>query len=190
MRWVLRVKTNQHIPILIPPFGYEDIKGVIPTTHGMKINEKEKLNSLKEVVESFLNLDSLTMNVWERKRDKLLKEIKSLLDNNTTNEIPSVIQREDSEIVFSDLIDPKEILPLIKKRSKEEWADDFEMQLDYIQKQQKAVGLLNNHKPLDIEKEDFQLIRSKAKEEWTDDFEMQLDYEQKQVESLRSLNKL
>ena len=64
------------------------------------------------------------------------------------------------------------------------------MQLDYIQKQQKAVSLLNSHKPLDIEKEDFQLIRNKAKEEWADDFEMQLDYEQKQVESLRRLNKL
>lgn len=39
------VKTNQHIPILIPPFNYGDIKGVIPTTHGMKINEKK--NSIR-----------------------------------------------------------------------------------------------------------------------------------------------
>lgn len=41
------VKTNDHIPILIPPFNYDDMKGVIPTTHGMKIDDKERYNSLK-----------------------------------------------------------------------------------------------------------------------------------------------
>ncbi|NBA89177.1 TIR domain-containing protein [Emticicia sp. CRIBPO] len=73
------VKTNNHIPILIPPFEYVDVKGVIPTTHGMKINEKDKFNSLKEKVETLLQLPSVIPNVWERKRDKILKEINLIL---------------------------------------------------------------------------------------------------------------
>lgn len=177
------VKTSQHIPILIPPFEYEDIKGVIPTTHGMKIDEKEKLNSLKEIVEELFEIDSININVWERKRDKILKDLKVLLDNNS--QVSTSISHANKADSSIDDINSK-----IKAQSKKEWPDDFEMQLNYIQKQQSAVSKLNNHRPLDIDSEDFNLIRRKAKEEWPNDFEMQLDYEQKQVESLRRLNKL
>lgn len=75
------VKTNLHIPVLIPPFDYKDVKGVIPTTNGMKINEKPKYNSLKTIVEEFLDLEPINNSVWERKRDNLLKELKLLLEN-------------------------------------------------------------------------------------------------------------
>jgi len=86
------VKTNQHIPILIPPFSYEDIKGVIPTTHGMKINEKEKFNSLKEQVEKFLNLVPVSINVWERRRDNILSEIKSILETQNSFQVENIIK--------------------------------------------------------------------------------------------------
>ena len=85
------VKTNQHIPILIPPFSYQDIRGVIPLTHGMLINEKEKFNSLKEQVEKFLKLDPININVWERKRDNILKEITSILENRSSNQAEPII---------------------------------------------------------------------------------------------------
>jgi|WetSurMetagenome_2_1015567.scaffolds.fasta_scaffold124650_1 hypothetical protein len=183
------VKTNQHIPILIPPFDYSDIKGVIPTTHGMKINEKEKFNSLKEKVEQLLKLEPTNINVWERKRDKILKEVKGILDENV-----STIASNKIEIAIDNFLnadnDSEDLSEKIKKQSKKEWPDDFVMQLDYIQRQNSAIYKLNSHKPMDISVEDFTLIRRKAKEEWPNDFEMQLDYEQKQVESLRRLNKI
>lgn len=74
------VKTNMHIPILVPPFEYGDIQGVIPTTQGMKINEKEKLNSLKDSVMEFIGIESLNTSIWERKRDKILIDLKKILD--------------------------------------------------------------------------------------------------------------
>ncbi len=184
------VKTNHHIPILIPPFEYHDVKGVIPTTHGMKINEKEKLNSLKERIEELFDVNINTHNIWERKRDKILKEIKEILDskgqqnemitgesNNESNRVPVII---DSEMAKQK----------IKEKSKVEWPDDFEMQLDFIQRQNAAITKLENHNPIDIDMEDFNLIRRKAQENWIDDFEMQLDQEQRQVESLRRLKKI
>ena len=79
------VKTNSHIPVLIPPFDYKDVKGVIPTSNGMKINEKSKYNSLKTIVEEFLDLEPISNSVWERKRDNVLKELKVLLENTSSS---------------------------------------------------------------------------------------------------------
>ncbi|MFI1773291.1 toll/interleukin-1 receptor domain-containing protein [Thalassobellus citreus] len=79
------VKTNSHIPVLIPPFDYKDVKGVIPTSNGMKINEKPKYNSLKTLVEEFLDLQPINNSIWERKRDNTLKELKVLLENTSSS---------------------------------------------------------------------------------------------------------
>ena len=183
------VKTNDHIPILIPPFEYGDIKGVIPTTNGMKINEKTKYNSLKKVVEEFLDLTPIkNYSIWERKRDNSLKEIKLLLDSSASPLITKNVVEENEESnteqnAFYDNSDA-----IIKSKSKEEWPDDFEMQLDYIERNRNAVEKLKNHQPIDIDQESFKKIRALGRKEWKDDFEMQLDYELKQVESLRRLN--
>lgn len=75
------VKTNEHIPILIPPFEYEDVKGVIPYSQGMKVNDKLKINSLKEKIENFLPLKPKNFSAWERKRDLILKNIKVIIDD-------------------------------------------------------------------------------------------------------------
>lgn len=75
------IKTNIHIPILIPPFDYKDIEGVIPTTNGMKINEKLKFNNLKLVIEDFFELKSINSSIWERKRDNIINEIKLFIND-------------------------------------------------------------------------------------------------------------
>lgn len=184
------VKTNKHLPILIPPFDYKDIKGVIPTTHGMKINEKEKYNSLKDTIEELLEIKPINNSVWERKRDNILRDIKKLLDisDKAFNNINSTDSNQKQEFKNDDFYSDSD--NLIKEQSKKEWQNDFEMQLDYIQRHKKAIEKLKNHMPIDIDLEDFKIIRQKGREEWPINFEMQLDYEQRQVESLRRLNKL
>lgn len=69
------IKTNEHIPILIPPFDYSDVKGVIPLTQGFKINEGLKLNLLKEKIEKTFELTPIDFSSWERKRDRMLKRL-------------------------------------------------------------------------------------------------------------------
>lgn len=182
------VKTNKHIPILIPPFEYDDIKGVIPTTHGMKINEKDKLNSLKDIVADFIGLDPLNTSVWERRRDNVLKEVKKVLDTGIPETNEKTRPQQSGEIVSDNFYKNQD--EKIKRLSKTEWPNDFEMQLDYIRRQRKAIEKLKNHNPIDISKEDFKSIRNNGRTEWPDDFEMQLDFEQRQVESLRRLNEI
>lgn len=75
--WVL---SKNHIPILIPPLDYSDVKGAIPLTQGLKINEPLKLNLLKEKIETLFGLtDRLMMSTWERKRDRAVARIENAI---------------------------------------------------------------------------------------------------------------
>lgn len=70
------VKTNFHIPILIPPFSFNEIKGVFPLTQGLKVNDAEALNQLKDQIEQVFELENtLTFSTWERKRNRILDRI-------------------------------------------------------------------------------------------------------------------
>ena len=75
------VKTNTHIPILIPPFDFENIKGVIKPTQGLKITDKDKLNTLCEKLEKLFNLGPIEFSIWDRKRDKFLEDVRNLLSD-------------------------------------------------------------------------------------------------------------
>lgn len=70
--WVI---TAVHIPILVPPFDYSDLKGVISSTQGLKINDKSKLNSLCSTIRLHFGINEPDINIWERKRDKFLNLI-------------------------------------------------------------------------------------------------------------------
>lgn len=75
--WAL---SKRHVPVLIPPFDYKDMEGVIPLTQGLKINESAKLNILKEQLENLFNLETrLNQTTWERKRDRFTQNINKLI---------------------------------------------------------------------------------------------------------------
>jgi hypothetical protein len=67
--WVL---SKEHIPLVVPPFNYSDIKGVLPLTQGMVLTDAMKLNSFKEKIEKTFNIaNKLSFSTWERKRDRV-----------------------------------------------------------------------------------------------------------------------
>ena len=75
--WVL---AKEHIPVLVPPLDFTDIKGVIPLTQGFKINEPLKLNIFKDKIEKTFSISNpLTMSTWERKRDRIITRIEKSL---------------------------------------------------------------------------------------------------------------
>jgi Cdc6-like AAA superfamily ATPase len=88
-----------------------------------------------------------------------------------------------------DTNDFKDAKEKIKKKAKDEWPDDYEMQLNEIEKQESAIKKLLEPIPIDIPKNEFSRIRDKAKREWLDDYEMRVHEEEKQVESYRKLRK-
>jgi len=73
------VRTNQHIPILVPPLDFEDVKGVIPMTQGFKINDESKFNSFKDKIMKEFGLGSIDDITWGRKKDRAIRIINSLI---------------------------------------------------------------------------------------------------------------
>ena len=69
------VKSHTHIPVLVPPFDFCDIKGVISETQGLKINSKNGLNSLYNTIKAFFGTGGIDLSIWEKKRDRFLSEI-------------------------------------------------------------------------------------------------------------------
>ncbi|MCF2502745.1 TIR domain-containing protein [Dyadobacter sp. CY107] len=73
------VNSKEHIPVLIPPFEFNEIKGVIPLTQGMRINDKDYINELKEKLEIFFNLKPKKQSIWEKDREKIYQSTEKLL---------------------------------------------------------------------------------------------------------------
>lgn len=75
--WVL---SKEHIPLVIPPLSYSDIKGVLPLTQGMVLTDAMKLNSFKEKIEKTFNItNKLSFSTWERKRDRVCNRLGKVL---------------------------------------------------------------------------------------------------------------
>ncbi|WP_330959299.1 toll/interleukin-1 receptor domain-containing protein [Photobacterium sp. 53610] len=75
--WVL---SKEHIPLVVPPLSYSDIKGVLPLTQGMVLTDAMKLNSFKEKIEKTFNItNKLSFSTWERKRDRVCNRLDKVL---------------------------------------------------------------------------------------------------------------
>lgn len=74
------IKTSEHIPILVPPFDFKDVRGVFPVSQGIKLNDTDGLNGLKVRLETAFQIKGNSHpSVWERKRNLLLDHINSLI---------------------------------------------------------------------------------------------------------------
>ncbi|WP_419238680.1 toll/interleukin-1 receptor domain-containing protein [Photobacterium leiognathi subsp. mandapamensis] len=75
--WVL---SKEHIPLVVPPLTYSDVKGVLPLTQGMILTDAMKLNSFKEKIEKTFNISNkLSFSTWERKRDRVCNRLGKVL---------------------------------------------------------------------------------------------------------------
>lgn len=71
---------REHIPILVPPFDFSEVRGVIPLTQGFKLNEPLKLTLFKQKLESLFHLQpKLAEPTWEKKRDNIIARIDAKL---------------------------------------------------------------------------------------------------------------
>lgn len=101
------VRSSAHIPILIPPFDFSEVKGVLPHTQGFKINVPEKLNTFKKQVLTFFNLEELDSTIWERKRKRFLDEVNDIIGNFTRMSVkieePRIEEIETKSSLLKDI---------------------------------------------------------------------------------------
>lgn len=74
------ITTREHVPILIPPFDFDQVKGVFPSSHGMKINDRAAYTSLHEKITEYFSLAPIKPAPWERARDRVVDRIEKSLN--------------------------------------------------------------------------------------------------------------
>ncbi|WP_025743183.1 toll/interleukin-1 receptor domain-containing protein [Aquimarina pacifica] len=81
--WIL---TQDQIPLYIPPFRPDDVKGVFPTIEGMFINKKERFIQLRERLEKEFSIEKkVTLLKWNRQIESSLKNINLAIANNLSD---------------------------------------------------------------------------------------------------------
>src|SRR5439155_2537399 len=83
--WALKLPIY---PLLVPPVDYADVRGVLVGTQLSKIDDKEKLNDLRDDITEKLGLTPFKTSHWERKRDKFLGLLTNLL--NVAGDVPPI----------------------------------------------------------------------------------------------------
>lgn len=170
------------LPIICDPVGTSLLRGPLKNINVLNATDASDILQFIYDLSEHLDIKPEDTNAY-------LKEIE-ILKNLSSNsgyaeeelEIPKQKKKEVSDFDNADA--------LIKEHSKKEWPDDYEMQVDFIENQRKAVEKLKRGKPDDIDEEAFIKIRERAKKEWPFDFAMRLATEERQIESLRKLNEL
>ena len=74
--WALSLPIH---PLLVPPIDYSDVQGVLAGMQVGKLNDKESLNDLRDDITHKFGLTPFRTSHWERKRDKFLAKLMSLL---------------------------------------------------------------------------------------------------------------
>jgi hypothetical protein len=90
-------------PILVPPIGHADLRGVLAGKQAVSVCDKEGLNNLRDDLTERLNLTPLRTSHWERKRDKFLGKLAGLISSQriTTEVTPAGVPPSTSGIVTS-----------------------------------------------------------------------------------------
>ena len=81
--WVLN---SDMIPLVLPPFEFRDVKGVIPFAQGMMVNDTLGIHELAAELEQLLDFSSKHDAVWETDRDRILAVINEHIDEAAEHE--------------------------------------------------------------------------------------------------------
>jgi hypothetical protein len=79
------VKAGASIPIIDPSLNYEEIKGVIKSKQGFKINDAEKLDYFYEMLKEAFGFKDIGITIWQRKKNQFIENINKLIDKKYTS---------------------------------------------------------------------------------------------------------
>ena len=86
------VTTENYIPVILPPLGYDDIKGVIKSTQNgilLTANDiSQRLDTLKETIQTYLEIENnLSAPEWTREKDEFINIVKDVQNKNNNIEV-------------------------------------------------------------------------------------------------------
>lgn len=126
--WIVSKKV---FPILIPPFKFENIRGVFPKNIAFIINEKINWTKLKDQLETKDIAGKTPTVIWETNRDEIINNINNLIKHNseksfnkevieTILDLSEVIKKDSITLVFEkykyNIIDENELFKGISEK--------------------------------------------------------------------------
>ncbi|CAI2400618.1 Uncharacterised protein [Serratia proteamaculans] len=86
------VKSHKMIPIIVPPSDFSDVKDVLLGIQVIKIDDKLKINSLRDDLISAVNFQPKSGTKWDIGRDVFFGKLQSILDKLSR---PDMVSREE-----------------------------------------------------------------------------------------------
>jgi len=167
------------LPLICDPIGTSLLDGPLKNINALKTTDPSDIHQFIYDLGTHLDSKPESTNSY-LKEIQHLKEVSSNRDK--TENPPPKTQATKT--------DTEDYETIIKEQSLIEWPDNYEMQVDHIQRQREAIQKLKKAKPNDLTDEEFQRIRLRAKKEWPLNYEMRVDEEERQIESLRKLKSM
>ncbi|TGD80757.1 hypothetical protein [Hymenobacter wooponensis] len=172
-------------PLITDNKGVSILKGPLQGINALVAHEEGQLFQFVADIGKELGIVPEGPNSYHGQMKQFIKS----LANTGANEKPvkaqsSQPQKESNSEEYSGANEQ------IKEHCKQEWPDDFHMRAHCIAEQSKALLILQQGRPSDIEEDDFVTIRKKAARDWPSDFHMRAHQEKEQFEALRRLKDL
>ena len=112
------IQSNQTIPLIVPPLKFSDMKAVLTGVQARVINESSAWNEIADEIRELFSLDFKSSR-WERKREKFVNGLKSLLKEQKEPPIVALSKFKETEEKLEDASEEIEELEdkLQKKQS-------------------------------------------------------------------------
>ena len=106
------ISAKKVIPILIPPLTFEDFKGVFQQHISFYINDRYQLSIFKEQIEEEFQIREKTRDLlWEKFKDKMLKELNSqIIPKNKTFDKKTISANSNSNSREKPIRNSEEII--------------------------------------------------------------------------------
>ena len=76
------VKCTEHIPLIVPPISYEDVRGLInKNIKGIELDKSDELDEFKDSIIKKLGLKDINSTQWNVAKKTFLTSIKSFVDS-------------------------------------------------------------------------------------------------------------
>lgn len=73
------VNSKESIPVIIPPFNFEGIKGFVENNSGVYLTNKQHLNEFRNTIREKFNITKNDLESWEMDRDDFIEGIKVII---------------------------------------------------------------------------------------------------------------
>lgn len=148
------VKSHKVIPIIVPPSSFSDIKDVLLGVQAIKIDDKLKLNDLKDELTNSIQCAKKNSSKWDVSRDVFLNGLQDILEKLNK---PDSVSRKEYDKVKENY---NEALKIVSDNAQEiQTLNDYVNKLKSLKNKEEVRVLADDYEPGDNVSEFYELLK-------------------------------